>query len=134
MSGVRCHSNYIFFFFFLQNCGASRCRVCYQWGLPRLVFVDQQVFSGFIPDLLFLILFINCKCTLILFLCCKCILVVFLKCKYTLMLFLSCKCIHVIFLSSRCLLVLFLICRCIRALSLTNLRAHLTYLTTPLRN
>ena len=28
ISSVKCH------YFFLQSCGASRGRVCYQWGLP----------------------------------------------------------------------------------------------------
>ena len=54
LSRVTCHIkvffyNYFFFFFFIriflaslkkirQSGGAGRWRVCYQWGLPRLVF------------------------------------------------------------------------------------------------
>ena len=42
VSGVRCHVSgvtciYIYIFFFLQSGEASRWRVCYQRGLPRLV-------------------------------------------------------------------------------------------------
>ena len=41
VSGVTCHMYcvyYIYIVFFLQCCVASQWRVCYQWGLPRLVF------------------------------------------------------------------------------------------------
>ena len=38
LSGVRCH-----IFFFLQSDGASRWRVCYQRGRPRLVLVVKHV-------------------------------------------------------------------------------------------
>ena len=41
LSGVRCNFFYIYFFF-LQNGGACRGRVCYQRGLPRLVFYDND--------------------------------------------------------------------------------------------
>ena len=37
VSRVRCHMSYIYIFF-LQSDWASRWRVCYQRGLPRLVF------------------------------------------------------------------------------------------------
>ena len=41
---VRCHMSHLFFYFFIffQSGGAIRWRVCYQWGLPRLVY---QYFS-----------------------------------------------------------------------------------------
>ena len=41
MSGVRCQVSGVtcnFFFLFSESGGTSRWRVCYQWGLPRLVF------------------------------------------------------------------------------------------------
>ena len=39
VSGVRCQVTHIFilYIFFLQSCGASRWKVCYQRGLPRPV-------------------------------------------------------------------------------------------------
>ena len=38
VSCVTCHVSYVTCkFFFLQIFGASRWRVCYQWGLPRIV-------------------------------------------------------------------------------------------------
>ena len=37
VSHVMCHAWHFFFFFFRQSGGASRWRVCYQRGLPRLV-------------------------------------------------------------------------------------------------
>ena len=50
MSGVRCQVSrvtclffFFFFFFFGQKVGASRWRVCYQRGLPRLVFNPEQI-------------------------------------------------------------------------------------------
>ena len=44
VSGVRCHMSGVpCHFFFLQNGGACRGRVCYQRGLPRLV----PMLSGF---------------------------------------------------------------------------------------
>ena len=66
MSGVTCHVSHvrchiiiiIFFIFFLQSVGARRWRVCYQRGLPHLVFrkfkekshksgeVDKQIFPS----------------------------------------------------------------------------------------
>ena len=43
VSGVRCQVSHVIFFillfFFLQSGEASRWRVCYQRGLPRLVFI-----------------------------------------------------------------------------------------------
>ena len=40
VSCVRCHaSGVMWHIFFLQSCGASRCRVCYHWGLTRPVFI-----------------------------------------------------------------------------------------------
>ena len=43
VSHVRCHVSYIYFFiFFWQSGGASRWRVCNQWGLPRLVLLRLQ--------------------------------------------------------------------------------------------
>ena len=40
VSGVKCQvSGVIIFIFFLQSGGACRWRACYQWGLPRLVFL-----------------------------------------------------------------------------------------------
>ena len=47
MSGVRCHMSGVrcqvldYIFFFWQSREASRLRVCYQWGLPHLVFKEQ---------------------------------------------------------------------------------------------
>ena len=38
LSHVTCHVSHVFFF--LQSCGASPWRVCYQRGLPRLVLSD----------------------------------------------------------------------------------------------
>jgi hypothetical protein len=43
MSGVMCHKSrdrifFVFFLYILQSGGASRWRVFYQRGLPRLVF------------------------------------------------------------------------------------------------
>ena len=40
VSHVACHVSCVTFFlnFFLQNCETSQWRVCYQRGLPRLVF------------------------------------------------------------------------------------------------
>ena len=38
VSGVTCH-NFFSFFFFGQSGGTSRWRVCYQRGLPRLVYI-----------------------------------------------------------------------------------------------
>ena len=39
VSGVICHmSRVTCHFLFGQRCEASQWRVCYQWGLPRLVF------------------------------------------------------------------------------------------------
>ena len=38
VSGVTCHIFFLFFYFFLQIGWASLWRVCYQRGLPRLVF------------------------------------------------------------------------------------------------
>ena len=37
MSGIMCHVSRVFLCVFLQSGGASRWRVCYQRGLPRLV-------------------------------------------------------------------------------------------------
>ena len=59
MSGVMCHVSHVtchilFYFsfsFFGQNCGASRWRVCYQRGLPRLVFT----FGGCFLDLILIL-------------------------------------------------------------------------------
>ena len=54
MSSVRCQvsrvmcqvSHVIFFFFFFgQSGGASRWRVCYQGGLPRLVYCEGLVIT-----------------------------------------------------------------------------------------
>ena len=42
MSGVKCHMSGVTFFFLLQSCGASRWRVCYQWGLPRQVDKEKR--------------------------------------------------------------------------------------------
>ena len=46
------HVTCIFLFIFylqniLQNGGASRWRVCYQWGLPRLVIIQFALVHGF---------------------------------------------------------------------------------------
>ena len=41
MSLVTCHVTHVTFFL-LQNGGASWCRVCYQRGLPRLVFTSGR--------------------------------------------------------------------------------------------
>ena len=38
-----CHMSRVFFFFG-QSVGASRGRVCYQRGLPRIVFVNIRIF------------------------------------------------------------------------------------------
>ena len=59
MSHVTCHMSHLFIyfiFFFGQSCGAYRWRVCYQRGLPRLVYhggrlpfafeVIKRVFPG----------------------------------------------------------------------------------------
>ena len=35
---------------FLQGGGASRGKVCYQWGLPRLVLISSQLYSVFMLD------------------------------------------------------------------------------------
>ena len=47
VSGVRCQVSgvtiYIYIYFFLQNCGACQERVCYQRGLPRLVFFYNKL-------------------------------------------------------------------------------------------
>ena len=43
VSGVTCHIFY-FIIFFLQTVGASRWRVCYQRGLPRLVLDVYRVY------------------------------------------------------------------------------------------
>ena len=45
VSGARCQVSGVIFFYFInfffgQSGGASRWRVCYQRGLPRLVFED----------------------------------------------------------------------------------------------
>ena len=45
MSRVTCHVSYVLFSFFLRVCGASRWRVCYQRGLPRLVFIRLVIFQ-----------------------------------------------------------------------------------------
>ena len=45
MSRVTCHvSHVIFFIFFLQSGEAYRWRVCYQRGLPRLVFFLSDIY------------------------------------------------------------------------------------------
>ena len=45
---VTCHTshithNFIYFIYFLQSGEVSRCRVCYQRGLPRLVYKSQSL-------------------------------------------------------------------------------------------
>ena len=46
VSGVRCQvSGVFFFYFFLQSGGAIWFRVCYRWGLPRLVFSQNADFE-----------------------------------------------------------------------------------------
>ena len=50
MSRVTCHVSHVilfFFFFFRQSGEAYRWRVCYQRGLPRLVFKLLKFFCGF---------------------------------------------------------------------------------------
>ena len=47
MSRVTCHMWRFFFFFFWQSGGASRWRVCYQRGLPRLVIYICSVTPSF---------------------------------------------------------------------------------------
>ena len=49
VSCVRCQVSHVsyYIFFFLQRGGASRGRVCYQWGLPRLVFNGFATFSQY---------------------------------------------------------------------------------------
>ena len=46
VSGGRCHLSggvyFLVLFLILQSGGASRWRVCYQCGLPRLVFTDLE--------------------------------------------------------------------------------------------
>ena len=45
VTGDMCHvTGYMGHIFFLQSCGASRSRVCYQQGLPRLVLADLYNF------------------------------------------------------------------------------------------
>ena len=40
ISQVKCHLIHLYLYiFFLQTGEASRCGVCYQWGLPRLVLI-----------------------------------------------------------------------------------------------
>ena len=56
MSGVTC--NFFLFYFFLQSVGASLWRVCYQRGLPRLVYKCSGIpryvcFARFIVSILF---------------------------------------------------------------------------------
>ena len=41
MSCVKCHILLSFLLFLLFICGASWWRVCYQWGLPHLVYINQ---------------------------------------------------------------------------------------------
>ena len=49
MSHVTCHVSRVtcyvsYDIFFLQNVGAIRCRVCYQRGLPRLVYTKSNIY------------------------------------------------------------------------------------------
>ena len=43
VSGVTCHMSGVTCHFFLQSGEASRLRVCYQRGLPRLVYPGEHV-------------------------------------------------------------------------------------------
>ena len=53
MSGVRCQVSgvtFFFLFFFLQKSGGvSQSRVCFQWGLPRLVFIISRDLKKIYP-------------------------------------------------------------------------------------
>ena len=51
MSRVRCQVSLFFFFFFGQGGEAYRWRVCYQRGLPRLVYYQLGIFTYVVDHL-----------------------------------------------------------------------------------
>ena len=52
VSHLRCHMSHIFSsFFLLESGGVSWWRVCYQWGLPRLVFRLFLIKNSLIPKI-----------------------------------------------------------------------------------